>query len=261
MGFMLVKSLYRSMVLFFFVLCFEVPCYSQNLNPSIYVWAPDSCTIYKHPSLESTPISRLAYGDSLLFVQKEALSTSPLFLLSELFEQDTVQYARWLKVIVKNEIGYVLENQVSELKPFQKNQYCFEPLHTYLKREYGLIDSLNFKRDISIGSSTFNVTIDSLSFLNESTFTTAYNDGCENYKYEFKNISLLNAYFLLNLDVYYDEVYINLDTDQSEHAIYSLKLENVEQNTYFFKDLFSQNGLKIIVHSNRVISLEYYYCM
>jgi len=261
MGFMLDKFQYRSIVLFIFVLCFVNPCYSQNLNQTVYVWEPDSCTIYTLPALDSPTIVRLAYGDSILFVQEEALSTTPLFPLSDSYNQDTLQFAKWLKVKLKSKIGYVLENQVSELKPFQKNQYGFEPLHTFLKREYGLLDSLNFNRDFLIGKSTFNVPIDSLSFLNKSTFTTAYKDGCKNYKYEFKNISLINAYFLLNIDVYYDQVYINWDTDQSEHAIYSLKLEKIEQNTYFFKDLNTQFGLKIIDLKNGTISLEYYYCM
>jgi hypothetical protein len=258
---MLFNTHYRPIAIIIFLVFLEIPCFAQNSDPIYFVWAPDSCTIYTSPSLESSTIARLAYGDSLIFLQEGAFIKIPLFHLSESFKQDTIQFTKWLKVKLKSEIGYVLENQISVLKPFKKNKYGFESLSSYLKRVYGLIDSVNFNRDYFIGSSSFNMEVDSLSFLNESTFTTTVSDGCTNYKFEFKNLSLLNAYFFLNLDIYYDQEYYNMGTDQLDHAIYSLELEKIEMNVYFFKDMFSQNGIKMVVNSDGNITFGYYYCM
>lgn len=245
-----------SITLFILMGFFQNPCLAQNNNTIYYVWAPDSTNLFESPSLHSPVITRLAYGDSLYFIQTAEMSTSPLFRLSENYIQDTTQFARWFKVKLNLKEGYILENSVSQLKPMWN-----EPLHDYLNKTYGLNDSLKFKREVIYDSKVFFEEVDSLSYNNNVSYVKAIFDGCYNYSYHFEKITLLNAYLLLSLDTYFEETYFNMGSEQMELSRYLLQLDKIEENVYFFRDMFTQNGIKLIVHSGGAITIEYYYCM
>lgn len=228
-----------------------------------YVWSPDSAKIYIEPSDTSKVITKIPYGERVHIAEVlDSIKTIPAFHVSDTFKAERLPPAHWLQVKLKGESGYVKNDQLGILPPFNRTKYGVEPAEEFLERTFGKLNKVEKKVPFQLNGSNFTASVDSISFGNGIYKTERMFDGCIDYRYRLIGFSFYQAVNMLYLTTYHEMV-INIGPPGKstfKREGYGISFSGKEGDTYYFDGAFSAQEVFLRKLYETEYLLGFYYC-